>query len=149
MDQASGNGTLVRGASAGKGRANFAPFAPPTLDFVPLDSPPGIAGGNLASARVQADEISRLDAARAHSVLGSLALREKDFSKAEAQLRMALATSPNDHDRADVQRRLAIAYEQLGRKEEAVAALKEARRLDPDNPQARKEFERNIPPDRP
>ena len=110
--------------------------------FTYLLEAPGIAGGDLSAARREAREIARLDSSRAHSVLGSLALREKDFSKAQAELTLALAAAEDDRERAELQCRLASVYESLGKSAEAVAALREARRLDPDNAEARKRLGR-------
>ncbi len=110
--------------------------------FTYLLEAPGIAGGSVSSARRQAEEIARLDAARGHSALGSLALREKDFPKAESELRMALAAAQDDRERAELQCRLAVAYVRMGKKEEALAALRSALRLDPENPEARREIRR-------
>ncbi|MGH9441497.1 MAG: tetratricopeptide repeat protein [Thermoanaerobaculia bacterium] len=110
--------------------------------FTFLLEAPGIAGGSLSTARREAEQIERLDSGRAHRVLGMLAIREKEFPKAEAELQLALAASTDDRDRADVQCQLATAYERLGKRAEAIAALREALRLEPANSPARKALER-------
>jgi tetratricopeptide (TPR) repeat protein len=104
---------------------------------------PGIAGGSVERARWQAEVIVRLHSARGHAMLGMLFLRQKDLSRAESEYRLAIDEASNDEAaRADAEWRLGLLYEKLGKKSEAIAALKEALKLDPANVLAKKDLER-------
>ena len=103
---------------------------------------PALAGGGLSLARAQAEELAKLDACRGHLALASVAARERDFSRAEAELRLANETAVSAEERADAKCQLALLYEKLGKKPEAIDALKEALKLDPGHSQARNELKR-------
>ncbi len=104
---------------------------------------PGLAGGDAAEARRQADEILKRNPARGHLAWGSIYEAGKDLAKAEAEFR--LAAEMEGADRADRVRgwwRLARLYEKQGKKDAAVAALRRALEVDPDYDRARKDLER-------
>ena len=103
---------------------------------------PAIAGGDVALARRQAGEIARLDRCRGHLASASIALHEKDLPGAEAELGLAIETAGGPEELADAKCQLALLYEKLGRKPEAIDALREALRLRPGHSQAKSELKR-------
>ena len=77
---------------------------------------PRIAGGGRARAREEAEAIVPLDAARGHSALGALLVREKDLAGAAAEYRRALDADPKS---ADARAGLGAVLIEEGRFEEA------------------------------
>jgi tetratricopeptide (TPR) repeat protein len=104
---------------------------------------PRVVGGSIGRARRQADEIVRLDSARGHTMLGALWARQKDFTRAESEYRCAIDESSTDEiTRAEAEWRLALLYEKLGRRSDAISALKDALKLDPEHSDAKKDLKR-------
>lgn len=103
---------------------------------------PSIAGGSISLARTQAAEIAKLASCRGHLALASLAAHENDFPKAEAELGQAIETAGGAEELADAKCQLALLYEKLGKKPEAIDALKEALRIRPGHSQAKSELKR-------
>jgi len=108
-----------------------------------LVNAPGIAGGDRAEARRQADEIRNRDAVRGHLAWGFVLEAEKELSKAEAEYRAAAAPEGTDTAfRARAFWHLGLVLAKQGKTEDAKAALREAIRLDPTHQRAKKELER-------
>ncbi len=103
---------------------------------------PAVAGGGISLARTQAGEIAKLDLCRGHLASASLASRENDAPKEEAELRLAIETAGGPEELADAKCQLALLYEKLGKKTEAIDALREALRLHPGHSQAKTELKR-------
>jgi len=76
-------------------------------------------------------------------MLGALWARRKDLTRAEAEYRCAIDESPTDEiARAEAEWRLALLYEKLGRRSDAISALKDALTLDPEHSDAKKDLKR-------
>jgi tetratricopeptide (TPR) repeat protein len=103
---------------------------------------PAVAGGGLSLARAQAGEIAKLDLCRGHLAGASLASRENDLPKEEAELRLAIETARGPEELADAKCQLALRFERLGKKPEAIDALREALKLHPGHSQAKSELKR-------
>lgn len=103
---------------------------------------PAVAGGGLSLARAQAGEIAKLDLCRGHLAGASLAARENDAPKEQAELRLAIETAGGPEELADAKCQLALLFEKLGKKPEAIDALREALRLHPGHSQAKNELKR-------
>src|ERR1019366_3509282 len=56
---------------------------------------PAVMGGGLDKAREQAAQVSRYDAAEAHSILAQIAAKEKRYDEAESQFRSAVKEAHN------------------------------------------------------
>ena len=106
-----------------------------------LEAPP-IAGGSLPLARDQAAEIAKRNRCRGHLAYASLAARDEDLPREESELRLALDAAAGPEEIADAKCRLALLFEKLGRKSEAVDALREVLRLRPDHSEARNALKR-------
>ncbi len=59
---------------------------------------PGIAGGGMDKALVEAAAIKKLDAQRGHLAFGTLYTADKKFDQALAEFDAALKTAPDDYD---------------------------------------------------
>jgi tetratricopeptide (TPR) repeat protein len=104
---------------------------------------PGIAGGDRAEARRQADEIRKRDAVRGHLAWGFVLEGDKELPKAEAEYRAAAAPEGTDAVfRARAFWHLGLVLAKQGKTEAAAAALREAVKLDPTHDRARRELER-------
>jgi len=81
----------------------------------------------------------------AHYQLGTIArLSGEELDEGIDHLRRYLASAPPPEapTRADAQWTLGVLYEKAGRREEALAAIRDALRLDPDHAEAKKELRR-------
>ena len=56
---------------------------------------PAIMGGGLDKARDQAAQVSKYDAAEAHSILAQVAAKEKRYDEAESEFRSAIKQARN------------------------------------------------------
>jgi tetratricopeptide (TPR) repeat protein len=56
---------------------------------------PGMMGGGLDKAEGIADQLDKVDAARAHQLRGEIAEQRKDFSSAEREFKQSIAVSPH------------------------------------------------------
>lgn len=106
-----------------------------------LEAPP-IAGGSIPLARAQAAEIAKRSRCRGHLAYASLAARDEDLPREESELRLALEAAAGPEEVADSKCRLALYYEKLGRKPEAIDVLREVLRLRPDHSEARDALKR-------
>lgn len=103
---------------------------------------PSIAGGSVSLARAQAAEIAKRNRCRGHLAFASLAARDEDLPREESELRLALEAAGGPEELADAKCQFALLCEKLGKKLEAIDALREALRLHPDHPQAKSELKR-------
>ena len=103
---------------------------------------PSIAGGSVTLARSQAAEIAKRNRCRGHLAFASLASRDGDLPREESELRQALEAAAGPDEAADANCQLALLYEKLGKKAEAIDALKETLRLRPGHSRAKGELKR-------
>ena len=124
------------------------------LDTEPSDADARAGLGAVLLARSRFDEARRLwsglvgDAELgpiAHYQLGEISLVSgTDLDEGVEHFRRYLASPPRPEapPPADAEWKLALLFEKIGRRAEAVAALREALRLDPDHAEAKKELKR-------
>ena len=93
---------------------------------------PGIVGGGQDKARGQADQVAKLNPAKAHWIQGRLAEKNKDLSAAEKEYRAAIDTS---HGGANAWLNLALFYRKNSRLDEMQDALKKAAAAPLDQPE--------------
>ena len=103
---------------------------------------PAIAGGDKRIARKQADALLSLDPVRGHWGLAWIAERDKDAARAEVEFRKALEADSSGERAADTHWRFARFLERAGRKDEARAELREALKLNPGHPAAKRDLNR-------
>lgn len=90
---------------------------------------PGIAGGGIDKAMVQAEAIKRLDAARGRIALATLYVGEKDFEKAFGLFEDVLKANPDDYGALyQVGRLAALSGQSLDR---GIASLRRCLELPP------------------
>jgi tetratricopeptide (TPR) repeat protein len=108
-----------------------------------LVNAPGLAGGDKAEARRQADEIRKRDAVRGHLAWGFVLEADKELPKAQAEYRSAAGSEGAEAAvRARAFWHLGLLLKNEGKTEDARAALREAVRLDPTHDRAKRELER-------
>ncbi len=93
---------------------------------------PGIVGGGQDKARNQADQVAKLNPAKAHWIQGRLAEKNKDLSTAENEYRAAIDAS---HGGANAWLNLALFYRKNNRLDEMQGALKKAAAAPLDQPE--------------
>src|SRR5438477_4492381 len=93
---------------------------------------PGIVGGGQDKARSQADQVAKLNPAKAHWIQGRLAEKNKDLSAAEKEYRAAIDAS---HGGANAWLNLALFYRKNSRLDEMQDALKQAAAAPLDQPE--------------
>jgi tetratricopeptide (TPR) repeat protein len=93
---------------------------------------PGIVGGGQDKARAQADQVAKLNPAKAHWIQGRLAEKNKDVTSAEREYRAAIDTS---HGGANAWLNLALFYRKAGRLDDMQDALKKAAAAPMDQPE--------------
>ena len=93
---------------------------------------PGIVGGGQDKARSQADQVAKLNPAKAHWIQGRLAEKNKDLSAAEKEYRAAIDAS---HGGANAWLNLALFYRKNSRLDEMQDALKKAAAAPLDQPE--------------
>ena len=86
---------------------------------------PGVLGGSIEDARVQATEISRRDAALGHFALGYIAYREKELGTARRELREAASTARDAKTRALALQWLGWLSQESQQYDDAFAAFEE------------------------
>lgn len=93
---------------------------------------PGIVGGGQDKARAQADEVAKLNSAKAHWIQGRIAEKNKNLATAEREYRAAISAS---HGGANAWLNLALFYRKTGRLDEMQDALKKAASAPMDQPE--------------
>ena len=87
---------------------------------------PGIMGGGIDKARDQAAQTAKYDPGAAHLILARIAIKQKQYSEAEAQFRAAIQQAKNP---ADMWLQLAGFYRQQNRLDDMQAAVHSAMAL--------------------
>ena len=93
---------------------------------------PGIVGGGQDKARAQADQVAKLNPAKAHWIQGRLAEKNKDLTVAEKEYRAAIDASQGG---ANAWLNLALFYRKNNRLDEMQDALKKAAAAPMDQPE--------------
>ena len=93
---------------------------------------PGIVGGGPDKARAQADQVAKLNPAKAHWIQGRLAEKNKELTSAEKEYRAAIDTSQGG---ANAWLNLALFYRKNNRLDEMQDALKKAAAAPMDQPE--------------
>ncbi|HYO77524.1 MAG TPA: hypothetical protein VE010_13775 [Thermoanaerobaculia bacterium] len=92
---------------------------------------PRIAGGDLAQARVHAEELARRDAPLGHFARGYIAYRQKEYGVARIQLREAMRTTKTPAHRALAAKWLGWLSQESQQWNDAFAIFEELRATDP------------------
>ena len=93
---------------------------------------PGIVGGGQDKARAQAEQVAKLDPAKAHWIQGRIAEKNKDVGTAEKEYRAAIDAS---HGGANAWLNLALFYRKADRLDDMHDALKKAASAPMDQPE--------------
>jgi tetratricopeptide (TPR) repeat protein len=92
---------------------------------------PGIVGGGVDKARIQAEEILKRDAYEGHMALAGIENKENQLENAEKEYRMAIAAKPAEWRPHHL---LGYLYVRMKRADDAVTQFKEYVRLAPMDP---------------
>ncbi|MGB8889948.1 MAG: tetratricopeptide repeat protein [Candidatus Korobacteraceae bacterium] len=84
---------------------------------------PAMMGGGLDKAQQQAEQVAKLDLAKAHLILARVAEKQKQYAEAESQLRAGIKDAKNP---ADAWLQLAAFYRNRGRLDDMQNAVRSA-----------------------
>ena len=93
---------------------------------------PGIVGGGQDKARAQADQLAKLNPAKAHWIRGRIAEKNKDLATAETEYRAAIEAS---HGGGNAWLNLGLFYRKAGRLDDMHDALQKAASAPMDQPE--------------